>query len=78
MSDESLVVTIGLDGRIHIPAEACRQLGLQPGTEVEIRRREHGPVAGASRRAPSADWIHAVLSDVLLPDDRSEEARRTG
>lgn len=75
MSEGSVVVTIGLDGRIHIPEDARRDLGLEPGTEIEIRRLEDRRDAG---RAPSEEWVSEVLEDVLAADEPTYAWRRGG
>jgi len=81
MSASSTPVRLGPQGRLVIPAELRRELGLEDGTEMAIRSDEGRlilePRREVLRRARSrfAGTRDVDLADELLADRRAEVAR---
>jgi antitoxin component of MazEF toxin-antitoxin module len=69
--------TVGPDGEIRIPAALCKELGIEPGAEIDVwRQGDHLALRPSEPRPPLRGRFRgAALSDVLLAE-RSADLER--
>ncbi len=64
------LVTLEKDGKAVLPAKLCREMGLQPGDEVEVKMRVIDGKSGwlLQRREPDFSWIGSLKDHVKNRD----------